>query len=50
MERFGESDIEGKAVMGSAASKLGSERVSKERERVSQSVRRRTWLKEIEDF
>jgi hypothetical protein len=37
----GESDIEGKAAMV-AASELGSERVSNERERVSQSVLRRT--------
>ena len=34
---FGKSDIEGKAAM-EAASELGSERVSKERERISQSA------------
>jgi hypothetical protein len=34
---FGKSDIEGKAAR-EAASELGKERVSKERERVSQSV------------
>jgi hypothetical protein len=35
---FGKSDIEGKAVMV-AASELGSERVSNERERMSQNFR-----------
>ena len=37
-ELFGKSDIEGKAAMV-AASELGSERVSNERERMSQSFR-----------
>ena len=34
---FGKSDTEGKAAM-EAASELGSERVSKERDRISQSA------------
>jgi hypothetical protein len=38
MELFGKSDIEGKAAMV-AASELGSERVSNERERMSQEFR-----------
>jgi hypothetical protein len=41
MELFWESDIEGKTVR-EAASELGSERVSNERERISQSVLWRT--------